>query len=207
MSTNPICSKSSNSRRLSRRVTPLVVLFLSVLLFTGLAKAQTPTHPGGWVVIGVDEYKALRAKAFPDQVEPEPPPVDATLSRVDYNLRVNGDLAAGEATLTIDVLKEGWVRVAMPSGLFVREAHLDGKPVSLVTAASGKNNCCLRQCHQFPTPRCRSSAHPRGRPARRHLLSLRAAPGARRRNQSDLCLQNKITALAFLEASSRTLSS
>jgi hypothetical protein len=65
--------------------------------------------------------------------------VDATLSRVDYNLRVNGDFAAGDATLTIDVLKEGWVRVGMPSGLFVREAHLDGKPVSLVTAVSGKN--------------------------------------------------------------------
>jgi hypothetical protein len=110
-----------------------------LLLFTGFSNAQIPTHPGGWVVIGVDEYKALRGKAFPNQVEPEPPPVDATLSRVDYNLRVNGDLAAGEATLTIDVLKEGWVRVAMPSGLFVQEARLDGKPVSLVTAATGKN--------------------------------------------------------------------
>jgi len=139
MSTNPTCPKCSSSRNLRSPSTHLAVSFLALLLFATLANAQTPTHTGGWVVIGVDEYKTLRARAFPNEAEPEPPPVDATLSRVDYNLRVNGDFAAGDATLTIDVLKEGWVRVGMPSGLFVREAHLDGKPVSLVTAASRKN--------------------------------------------------------------------
>jgi hypothetical protein len=89
-------------------------------------------------VIGVKEYRELRAKAYPEQVELEPPPVDATLSRVEYDLRVSGQLATGEATLTIDVLKQGWVRVGIPAGLFVREAHLDGKPVSLVAGAPGK---------------------------------------------------------------------
>jgi hypothetical protein len=100
--------------------------------------AQSPPHSGGWVVIGVKEYQALRTKAFPEQMEPERPPVDATLSRVEYDLHVNGELATGEATLTIDVLKEGWVRVGIPAGLFVSEARLDGKPVSLVASAPGK---------------------------------------------------------------------
>ena len=47
-----------------------------------------------------------------------PPPVDATLTRVDYDLRVDpstslgaGDSIAGRALLTIDVLREGWVKV------------------------------------------------------------------------------------------------
>jgi len=102
------------------------------------AFAQSPPHSGGWVVIGVEEYRMLRAKAYPEQGEAEPPPIDATLSRVEYDLHANGDLATGDATLTIDVLREGWVRVGVPSGLFVREARLDGKPVSLVAAAPGK---------------------------------------------------------------------
>lgn len=116
-------------------------LLLSLLGTYGQgAFAQAPPHSGGWVVIGVKEYETLRAKAFPEQAEPAPPPIDATLSRVDYDLHVNGELATGEATLTIDVLKEGWVRVGIPSGLFVSEAHLDGKPVSLVAAAPKKGD-------------------------------------------------------------------
>jgi hypothetical protein len=92
----------------------------------------------GWVVLPIDEYRSLRAKAFPPEHDPEPPPVDAMLTRVDYDLRVTGDFASGRANLTIDVLKDGWVRVPIPSGLLVREARLDGKAVSLVSSISGK---------------------------------------------------------------------
>src|SRR5689334_15717638 len=72
-------------------------------------KAAEPQHPAGWVVIPVDEYRVLRAKAYPVEREPEPPPIDATLTRVDYELHVSGELAAGHANLTVDVLKDGWV--------------------------------------------------------------------------------------------------
>jgi hypothetical protein len=98
-------------------------------------KAAEPSHIAGWVVIPVDEYRVLRAKAYPVEHDPEPPPTDATLTRVDYDLHVAGDLAAGRASLTVDVLKDGWVRVPVPAGLLVREARLDGKPVSLVPGA------------------------------------------------------------------------
>jgi hypothetical protein len=80
----------------------------------------------------------LRAKAYPVEHDPEPPPLDATLTRVDYDLYVTGELAAGRANLTVDVLKDGWVRVPVPAGLLVREARLDGKLVSLVPAPQGK---------------------------------------------------------------------
>jgi hypothetical protein len=75
--------------------------------------------------------------------DPEPPPIDATLTRVDYDLHITGDLAAGRASLTVDVLKDGWVRVPIPSGLLVREARLDGKPVSLVSGGAGKGGTQL----------------------------------------------------------------
>jgi hypothetical protein len=102
------------------------------------AVAQDTSHSPGWVVISVPDYRALRLKAYPAEREPEPPPVDATLTRVDYDLRVDSDLASGHATLTVDVLKNGWVRVPIPSGLFVREAKLDGKPLSLTPPTPGR---------------------------------------------------------------------
>ena len=82
----------------------------------------------GWVVLGIDEYRALRARAFPTTPDPAPPPVDATLTRVDYDLRVNGDTVTGQARLAIDVLKQGWASVQVPAGMLVRDARIDGRP-------------------------------------------------------------------------------
>src|SRR6266478_879293 len=113
--------------------------FLAVLFFfVANSPAQTAAHSPGWVVLPVDEYRALHARAYPTEREPEPPPVEATLTRVDYDLRINGDLASGRAGLTVDVLKDGWVRVPIPAGLLVREARLDGRLVSLVPMVGGK---------------------------------------------------------------------
>jgi hypothetical protein len=103
-------------------------------------KSADASHLAGWVVIPVEEYRVLRAKAYPVEHEPETPPVDATLTRVDYDLQVAGDLASGRAALTVDVLKDGWVRVPVPNGLLVREALLDGKPLSLVASPQGKGS-------------------------------------------------------------------
>lgn len=120
----------------------LALAALSIFAATSLA--QMAEHSPGWVVLPVDEYRTLHERAYPIEREPEPPPVEATLTRVDYDLRINGEaaasgeLASGRATLTIDVLRDGWVRVPIPAGLLVREARLDGKLVSLVPGGSGK---------------------------------------------------------------------
>lgn len=114
--------------------------FVAALLVAS-AFGQTPAPSPGWVVLPVREYDTLRAKAFPAPPAIEPPQVGVTLTRVDYDLRIAGGIATGRAGLTIDVLKEGWVRIPVPPGLLVREAMLDGKPVSLVpdTASTGGN--------------------------------------------------------------------
>jgi len=98
----------------------------------GHAAAQAAALTEGWVVLPVEEYRALRDRANPPAPPPPAPPVDATLTRVDYELRVDTDSISGRANLTIDVLKAGWTRVQIPAGLMVRDARLDGQPVSLV---------------------------------------------------------------------------
>ena len=112
-------------------------LILIVFLCAAASSAQTP-RTDGWVVLPVSEYTALKHAAAPAEPEPAAPPVEATLSRIDYDLKVDGDLATGEARLTVDVIKNGWVRVAMPDGLMVREAQLDRRPVHLVMNTTDK---------------------------------------------------------------------
>ena len=93
-----------------------VLVFAALLLCANRSSAQTTSRSPGWVVITIGDYRTLHAKAYPPEREPEAPPVDATLTRVDYDLRIDGDLAAGRASLTVDVLKDGWVRVPIPAG-------------------------------------------------------------------------------------------
>ncbi|HEX6161806.1 MAG TPA: hypothetical protein VFZ31_00470 [Vicinamibacterales bacterium] len=117
--------------------TRCVVIAVVVCLCAAVnVDAQAPA-PEGWVVLPVDEYRALRARANPEAPAPSPPPVEATLTRVDYELQADPSIAAGtdtiagRALLTIDVLREGWVKVPVPAGLMVRDARIDGQPVAL----------------------------------------------------------------------------
>ena len=107
-------------------------LVLSALVVCAAARAGAqPPPPDGWVVLPVDEYRALRERANPSPTPPAPPPIDATLTRVDYDLRVDTDAVTGRAVLTIDVIRDGWTRVQIPPGLMARAATLDGRPVAL----------------------------------------------------------------------------
>jgi len=113
------------------------VMCAAVVLYTGsLVFAQEPARSDGWVVIPVDDYRSLRLKAYPPDRPPEAPPVDAALTRIEYDLRVNGESASGEARLTVDVLKEGWVHVDIPAGMLVRAARLDGRALPLIDKPS-----------------------------------------------------------------------
>lgn len=126
-----------NRLRLSASRLSVSLICLVMLGATGLAQTGSAS-PDGWVVLPVSEYAALKRAAAPADPEPAAPPVEATLSRIDYDLKVDGDLATGEARLTVDVIKDGWVNVAIPDGLMVRDAQLDGRPVSLAARISEK---------------------------------------------------------------------
>src|ERR1700741_957635 len=105
------------------------LLSLGIVLLIATYSVAQEQHSNGWVVIPVAEYRTLHSKAYPVEPEPETSPVQATLTRIDYDMRINGELATGRVNLTVDVLKNGWVSVPIPSGLLVREARLDSKLV------------------------------------------------------------------------------
>ena len=127
-----------NYLRLPASHLALALLLLASLGVISISAQTTTSGADGWVVLPVSEYVALKRAAAPPEPEPAAPPVEATLSRIDYTLKVDGDLATGEARLTVDVIKDGWVRVAMPDGLMVRDAKLDGHPVNLAMNSTDK---------------------------------------------------------------------
>ncbi|HET7698079.1 MAG TPA: hypothetical protein VFK57_20360 [Vicinamibacterales bacterium] len=108
------------------------MLRLTLIGLLSALLAQDAPRADGWVVLPIEEYKALRTRAFPVPPDPPPPPLDAALTRVDYDLRLTGDTVSGQARLTVDVLKQGWASIHVPSGMLVRDARIDGKPTALV---------------------------------------------------------------------------
>lgn len=109
-----------------------LALAVFVVVVAQALGAQEAPRPEGWVVIPVDEYRALRLKAYPPEPPPQRPPAEVALTRVDYDLQVDGEWITGELRLTADVLADGWVSVPVPAGLMIRDARVDGRPVSLV---------------------------------------------------------------------------
>jgi hypothetical protein len=142
----PILTLELSLKLLFSFVCSLAIFFIGAVN----SRAQTAAHSPGWAVLSVEDYRTLYAKAYPLEREPEPPPVEATLTRVDYDLHINADLASGRASLTVDVLKDGWVRVPIPAGLLVREARLDGKLVSLLPGTTGKSGAQLSALLSHP---------------------------------------------------------
>jgi hypothetical protein len=126
-----------NVRSLAQASGLVVVLYV----LAGSVNAQDATRinlEGGWVVLPVAEYRTLRERAYPATRPPDPPPVEAALTRIEYDLTVTGDSAVGQTRLTVDVLKEGWVKVPIPQGLLVREARIENRPISLVEETKGR---------------------------------------------------------------------
>lgn len=118
-----------------RRCLVTFAIVMSIWCPTSRAGAQTAALPEGWVVLPVDEYRMLRQRAFPPPTPAAPPPIEAALTRIDYDLRIDGETVTGRALLAIDVLRDGWTRVQIPAGLMVRDATVDGRRVSLVDGA------------------------------------------------------------------------
>ena len=114
----------------------------ALLVAAALLAGSPPAHAAdeGWVVLPVEEFKELRAKAKPLPDLPPKPPQAVALTRVDYDLEVGTDSALGEARLTAEVYGEGWVRLPLPQGLRISRAWLDSRPVPILRSTEGKSS-------------------------------------------------------------------
>jgi hypothetical protein len=113
--------------------TRAIVMTVIVCALGLSARTSAQTTPiDGWVVLPVDEYRTLRERANAQPPPPPGPAIDATLTRIDYELRIDTESVTGRALLTIDVLRDGWTRMQIPAGLMVREARLGSQPVALI---------------------------------------------------------------------------
>jgi hypothetical protein len=111
----------------------LVIASMLAAVVSAAGAQPAPSRPAdGWVVLSIDEYRALRDKAFPPARPTPPPAVAASVGRIDYELSVDGQAATGQVRVTADVFKDDWVFVPIPPGLRVKQATLDGKAVAIV---------------------------------------------------------------------------
>lgn len=93
------------------------------MFFCFLASLLAGQVPSGWVALPVAEFNALRAKAAAPR--PDPPPLGAAVTRVDYDLTLPREtLASGRVTLIVDVVVDGWTQLPLPPGLAVSSAVL-----------------------------------------------------------------------------------
>jgi hypothetical protein len=81
-------------------------LFGIALLIAASCWAQDQ-HSTGWVVIPVAEYRTLHSRAYPSNPNRKVLWYKQHL-RIDYDLRINGELATGHVSFAVDVLKNGW---------------------------------------------------------------------------------------------------
>src|SRR6266576_922405 len=123
-------------RAIASRRLPLCLLAISALFLTVAQAQEKPVespHASGWVVIPVEEYRVLRAKAYPVEHDPEPPPLDATLTRVDYDLHVTGD-----ESISLPTTESGVTRASVELPRQGIDLRVDGGILSEKSETSGE---------------------------------------------------------------------
>lgn len=123
-----------------------ILLAVLACLLVGGAPGRSEEAPRseGKVTIPLAEFLDL-SRSRPALSPPRPQaPVGCSLARGDYQVRVQGDWARVQGTVTLLLLKGNWQEVPLvPTDVVVQEARLDGVPLALY-AKDGLYHCMVR---------------------------------------------------------------
>lgn len=92
------------------------------------------------------EFQKLWDAAHAKPVVPEQaPPVDALITEIDNTATIEQDVVQVSATVTIELLKKGWLRVPLRlSDVALQSATIDDQPARVVPAAAGGYELLIR---------------------------------------------------------------
>ncbi len=91
-----------------------------------------------WVYLPYDEFQRLWKLANPDNVIEPTPGTPAAIADVQYEGRLDGELARFAGRLVLYTFQDKWVRVPLPLGAVALErVELDGQPATLEEKAEG----------------------------------------------------------------------
>ena len=87
-------------------------------------------------------WEAAHAKAAPVE---QAPPVDAIITEIDNVASIEQDVVQVSATLTIELLKQGWLRVPLQlNEVALQSATIDGAPARVTPAPNGGYQLLIR---------------------------------------------------------------
>src|SRR5512138_3080827 len=96
----------------------------AVLLVASASFAQArPDSPPGTVTLPLADYDKLVDRAAHPPAPPERSPVPAVVSRADLQVRLSAADLRGTATVQVDVLREGRVKVPLLEGATLIEVQ------------------------------------------------------------------------------------
>ncbi len=98
------------------------------------AQERPRPAPGtpGTVTLSLAEYDRLVDRAAKSGVRPEPPPIEAVVSRGEFRARVDGSLVRGTLRLDGEVFRSGAARIPLVDGATLFDARSDGRALPVV---------------------------------------------------------------------------
>ncbi|MBI3469676.1 MAG: DUF1559 domain-containing protein, partial [Planctomycetes bacterium] len=126
--TSPQSAISDQSRRagtISNPPSPLT-------LYVPYDPADGDPRKSNRVYLPYDEFLRLWNRAHPKQAIESPPAQSSLVADVEYEGRIDGELARFDGRLVVYTFRDEWVRVALPLGnVALERVELDGQPATL----------------------------------------------------------------------------
>jgi hypothetical protein len=109
----------------------LIPLLIASTLLPAQEKGALPLPDPGNVTLTLDEYNRLSELANRPVKKLEPPPLPYSLKHANLKLRVDNESVFGTVEFEGEVLKKGFAKVPLASGMTILEAHQQGKVLPL----------------------------------------------------------------------------